>query len=77
LVQDRSSPIVGAAQNAQCDTPGDTMQEFYFSMCVIQLVEDLYFEFELDDSRWFTDPRIGGRRYLFQTWKKVPMVASA
>jgi hypothetical protein len=52
------------------------VEEFYFCMSIIQLVEDLYFEFELDRKEWLEDPRIGGWRYLFSTWKNVPMVAS-
>lgn len=52
-------------------------QEFYFSLCIVQLVEDLFFDFQLDHKVWFDDPDIGGWRYLFQTWKRVPEVASA
>ena len=55
---------------------GNPVEEFYFCMSLIQLVEDLYFELELDRKQWFEDPRIGGWRYLFRTWKNVPMVAS-
>jgi hypothetical protein len=51
------------------------VEEFYFCMALIQLVEDLYFEFELDRKDWFDDPRIGGWRHLFRTWKSVPTVA--
>jgi len=50
--------------------------EFYFCMSVLQLVEDVYFELELDREQWFSDPRIGGWRTLFKTWKKVPAMAS-
>jgi hypothetical protein len=53
-----------------------TIEEFYFCMSLIQLVEDIYFEFELDRPEWFNDPRIGGWRYLFKTWRNVPTVAS-
>ncbi|HEY1580366.1 MAG TPA: patatin-like phospholipase family protein [Terracidiphilus sp.] len=57
--------------------PRPVTEEFYFSMSVIQLMEDLYFDFQLDHKKWFNDPRIGGWRYLFQRWKNVPAVASA
>jgi hypothetical protein len=53
------------------------VEEFYFCLSVIQLVEDVYFEFELDRVEWFHDPRIGGWRCLFRTWKNVPAIASA
>ena len=52
--------------------PRNPAQEFYFCMAVIQLVEDLYFEFELDEQEWLDDPRIGGWRTLFRTWKSRP-----
>jgi len=52
-------------------------EEFYFSMCVLQLVEDLYFDLELHRDKYFQDPRIGGWRHLFKVWKGVPAVASA
>jgi Patatin-like phospholipase len=51
--------------------------EFYFGMCVIQLMEDLYFDLQLDRKEWFHDPRIAGWRFLFQRWKAVPAVAAA
>lgn len=50
-------------------------EEFYFCMCLIQLVEDFFFEFELDREKWSGDPRIEGWTYLFRTWKTVPAVA--
>jgi hypothetical protein len=52
-------------------------EEFYLSMCIIQLMEDLFFDFRLDHKVWFDDPRIGGWRYLFRRWKGVPTVAAA
>jgi hypothetical protein len=57
--------------------PRPATEEFYFSMCVIQLMEDLYFDFQLAHKKWFHDPRIGGWRYLFKRWKSVPAVSSA
>lgn len=57
--------------------PRDAVAEFYFSMTIIQLMEDLYFEFQLDHGKWFKDPRIGGWRHLFERWKYVPAVAGA
>ncbi len=51
-------------------------EEFFFCMALIQLVEDVYFEFELDKKEWLEDPRIGGWCNLFRTWKNVPMVSS-
>jgi hypothetical protein len=54
-----------------------TTQEFYFSLCIIQLVEDLFCDFQLHHKVWLEDPHIGGWRYLFKTWKRVPEVASA
>ena len=56
---------------------GDPVGEFYFSMALLQLVEDLYFELELDREEWFKDPHIGGWRYLFRLWKRVPAVQGA
>lgn len=55
----------------------NAVMEFYFSMTIIQLMEDLYFDFQLDHGKWFHDPRIGGWRYLFERWKYVPAVAAA
>ena len=55
----------------------DPVAEFYFSMAIIQLMEDLYFDFQLEHGKWFHDPRIGGWRHLFQRWKDVPAVAGA
>jgi hypothetical protein len=52
-------------------------EEFYFGMCILQLMEDLYFDFQLDRKEWLRDPRIGGWRFLFQRWKAVPAVAAA
>ena len=52
-------------------------EEFYFGMCILQLMEDLYFDFQLDRKEWLQDPRIGGWRFLFQRWKTVPAVAAA
>jgi len=58
------------------ETARNTVEEFYFCMALIQLVEDIYFEFELERKEWFEDPRIGGWRHLFRTWKDVPIVAA-
>ena len=52
-------------------------EEFYFSMCIIQLMEDIYFDLQLDQKVRFHDPRIGGWKFLFETWKSVPAVAAA
>jgi hypothetical protein len=59
--------------------PGEVTatQEFYFGLSILQLVEDIYFDFKLDRSVWADDPRIGGWVHLFKTWKCVPAVASA
>ena len=53
------------------------MQEFYFCSRIIQLVEDIYYDFKLDEERWKLDPRIGGWRQLFSNWKAVPEMTSA
>jgi len=55
----------------------DPVAEFYFSMSIIQLMEDLYLDFQLDHFKWLRDPRIGGWKHLFQRWKTVPAVAGA
>jgi hypothetical protein len=52
-------------------------QKFYFSLCIIQLVEDLFVDFQLDRKEWLDDPRIGGWTQLFKTWKNVPDVGAA
>jgi hypothetical protein len=59
--------------------PGDVVatQEFYFGLSILQLVEDIYFDFKLDRPVWAKDPRIGGWNNLFRTWKRVPEVAEA
>jgi hypothetical protein len=59
------------------EAPRSAAEEFYFSMCVIQLMEDIYFEFQLDRKEWFDDPRISGWRHLFHRWKAVPAIAAA
>jgi hypothetical protein len=59
------------------DAVRPAIEEFYFGMCILQLMEDLYFDFQLDHKEWFHDPRIGGWRFLFQRWKTVPAVAAA
>ena len=58
--------------------PGDVKatNEFYFGLAVLQLVEDIYFDFKLDRDEWLNDPRIGGWKHLFETWKAVPEVAT-
>lgn len=53
---------------AQHGTTRDQAAEFYFCMCLIQLVEDVYFDFNLDQARWLSDPRIGGWMTLFKRW---------
>jgi hypothetical protein len=53
------------------------IQEFYFALALLQLVEDIYFDFKLDRDEWLNDPRIGGWKDLFETWKAVPQVALA
>jgi hypothetical protein len=55
----------------------DAIQEFYFCMRILQLVEDIYYDFKLDEERWKNDPRIGGWRQLFSNWSKVPEMRSA
>ena len=56
---------------------GNPVGEFYLSMMLLQLVEDLYFELELEREEWFRDPHISGWRYLFRLWKRVPAVQAA
>lgn len=63
--------------SVKAGTARSPVEEFYFSMCVIQLVEDLYHDLHLDQKKWFKDPRIGGWRNLFRTWKGVPAVGAA
>jgi hypothetical protein len=52
-------------------------QEFYFGLALLQLAEDIYFDFKLDRDEWLNDPRIGGWKCLFETWKASPQVAMA
>ena len=54
--------------------PGDRAKEYFFCMTVLQLVEDIYFDFQLDRDDWKHDPRIGGWMQIFRTWKKVPRI---
>ncbi len=54
----------------------DPAAEYFFCMTLIQLVEDIYFDFELDHDRWCDDPRIGGWMTIFKTWAGVPQVNS-
>jgi len=55
----------------------DPVAEFYFSMSILQLMQDLYLDYQLDHARWLRDPRIGGWKHLFLRWKTVPAVAGA
>jgi hypothetical protein len=57
------------ASSALLSTPE---ADFYFCMTLIQLVEDVYFDFNLDDSKWRGDPRIHGWHTLFVRWKNAP-----
>lgn len=52
----------------------DSVAEFYFCMCLIQLVEDIYFDFGLDHLERRDDPRIGGWMNLFKAWKQSSRV---
>lgn len=45
--------------------------EYFFCMMLIQLVEDVYVDFQLDSSQWHDDPRIGGWMRIFKNWSKV------
>jgi hypothetical protein len=49
-------------------------EEFYFVMSLLQLVEDIYFDFQLDKSEWWDDPRIKGWRTFFTHWAKASAV---
>jgi len=49
-------------------------EEFYFVMVLLQLVEDVYFDFQLDRTDWRADPRIGGWIKLFQQWAGAKIV---
>jgi hypothetical protein len=55
--------------------PAGKDDEFYFSLALIQLMEDIYFDFRLDEDGAQDDPRIGGWMTLFRTWARVPSVA--
>ena len=52
----------------------DFVAEFYFCMSLIQLVEDIYFDFGLDHVERRDDPRIGGWMTLFKAWKNSARV---
>jgi Patatin-like phospholipase len=64
--------------------PGGTFQpkqsdpaaEFFFCMTLIQLVEDVYFDFQLDRPEWRNDPRIAGWTTIFRRWRYVPAMDS-
>jgi uncharacterized membrane protein len=75
-LHDLGSQLFPNSQFKPCGV-GNPVGEFYFSMALLQLVEDLYFELELDREEWFKDPHIGGWRYLFRLWKRVPAVQAA
>ncbi len=49
-------------------------EEFYFVMVLLQLVEDVYFDFELERTHWQSDPRIGGWIKLFELWASSKIV---
>ncbi len=49
-------------------------EEFYFVMVLLQLVEDVYFDFQLEKSDWQRDPRIGGWMKLFDHWSSSNIV---
>jgi len=49
-------------------------EEFYFVMVLLQLVEDVYFDFQLEQSHWQEDPRIGGWMKLFEQWASSSIV---
>lgn len=55
----------------------DQVQEFYVSMAVLQLVEDVFYDFSLEKPKWRKDPRIGGWMTLFRTWKQSSAIQSA
>jgi hypothetical protein len=49
-------------------------EEFYFVMSLLQLVEDIYFDFQLDKAEWWEDPRIKGWRTFFTHWANASIV---
>jgi hypothetical protein len=51
--------------------PADPTAEYFFCMTLLQLVEDIYVDFQLERTQWIEDPRIGGWRTIFLTWKEV------
>ncbi len=53
------------------------VDEFYFSMALIQLMEDIYYDFQLDRLGATQDPQIGGWITLFHIWTHVPAVSAA
>jgi hypothetical protein len=59
--------------------PRDPEAEYFFCMTLLQLVEDIYVDFQLDrGDKWVCDPRIGGWIQLFKTWSNsdsVPAMA--
>ncbi len=48
--------------------------EFFFVMVLLQLVEDIYFDFQLERVENRNDPRIEGWRKLFEEWANAPIV---
>ncbi len=48
--------------------------DFFFVMVLLQLVEDIYFDFQLERPEWRKDPRIEGWRKLFTEWANAPVV---
>jgi hypothetical protein len=59
--------------------PRDPEAEYFFCMTLLQLVEDIFFDFQLDrGDKWVCDPRIGGWMEIFKTWSNsntVPAMA--
>ena len=49
-------------------------EEFYFVMSLLQLAEDIYFDFQLDKEEWWEDPRIEGWRKFFTDWAQSSVV---